>query len=426
MKRIWLYLLGLVMLAACSDEIPEKPTPEVKPAEERTVMSYMVASDLGNYMKYNLIDMYKGLSLRKEKTTLLVFYSPSSYDEDLDGPTILKFVADGKGKINGKNPIPFAELEIKDKDRCSDAPAKVDPIIKQAELFPSKNADENAVDPLVMQRVIKEMTELAPSQSYGLLMGSHGTGWLPGKPVNGRSFGEEGGKNIDVPELAITLQKAFAGKKLDYILFDACMMSNAEVAYELRDVTDYMIASVLESPALGFPYFSFFDALYEDEVDYQYICDQYVKTNIELNSWGTCAVVDCKQTEALAGWVKNALVANAEGLTKDFPAKVIQYGRAPSFNNFSFDLVDVFRQLTGKESAELNQLMRKVVIAKNCIENKPSNFPYVTVDKNRYCGLGMYIPFITGDKLINNVSWDEFYIESFGWSKAVAWKNFKN
>ena len=425
MKKIWFILVSVLMLAACSDDVPENKKPEEKPAEERTVMSYMVASDLGNYLKYNLIDLYKGLSQRKEKTTLLVFYSPSSDDTSLYGPTILKFVADGKGNINGKASIPFSELEIEDKKYYTDAPAKADKIIKQAELFPSKNLDENAVDPLVMQRVIKEMTDLAPAKSYGLLMGSHGTGWLPGKPVKGRSFGEEDGHNIDIPELANTLQKAFAGKQLDYVLFDACMMSNVEVAYELRHVADYMIASVLESPALGFPYFSFFDAMYQKEIDFQYICDQYVKTNIQLNSWGTCAVVDCKQTEALAGWVKNALMANAEGLTDDFPAKAIQYGRANYFNNYSFDLVDVFRQLTGKESAELNQLMQKVVIAKNCIEQDASKFPYVTIDKDRYCGIGMYLPFITGNKSTSKVSWDDYYITSIGWSKAVGWENFK-
>ena len=41
------------------------------------------------------------------------------------------------------------------------------------------------------------------------------------------------------------------------------MMGTAEVFYELRNATHYCIASVMETPAAGFPYNRFFTGLYE-------------------------------------------------------------------------------------------------------------------------------------------------------------------
>ena len=45
------------------------------------------------------------------------------------------------------------------------------------------------------------------------------------------------------------------GPDFDYILFDACLMSQVEVAYELRDTADYLILSPAEVMSAGFPYF---------------------------------------------------------------------------------------------------------------------------------------------------------------------------
>ena len=420
MKRWWLCVVSLLLLAACSDEIPETPKLQVK---GRTMLSYIVSSDLDNYLKANVIDMYKGLSARKDSTTLLIFYSPSSRDISLDGPSILKFVADGKGKINGENIIPLTELEVRDKKYCTDAPRKADPIIRQAIVFPSHNSDENATDPQVMERILKEMTKIAPSDSYGLVMGSHGTGWIEGKPVNNRSFGEEDGYNINIPELGLVLKNAFSGNKLDFILFDACMMANAEVAYELRDVTDYMIASVLESPALGFPYLSFFDQLYEEKVDYQFICDQFVEVNRKNDSWGTVAAVDCSKMQMLADWVKEALANTYPQWQGDYFEKVQQYGHG-HFKYFSFDVVDFFRQLNGEAPSDLLQIMNQVVIAKNCLSGPEHKFGNLEIEGDKFCGIGMYIPYLFSSETYRK-NWDEYYESSIAWYNAVEWMNYR-
>lgn len=417
MKRLWMFLVGLLLLTACSDEIPEAPNYGGK-VEGRTMLAYLVSNngggDLDNYLKYNVVDMYKGLAESRDSAVLLVFYRPKPTDATLQGPSILKFVADGKGRINGKEPIPANQLNID--ENFSNAQQVANLVINRAEVTSCTKNALVATDPKVMTEVLQEMIKMVPSTSYGLTMGSHGTGWLEAPKVMGRSFGDDGGYSINLPELATSLKEAFNGQKLDFILFDACMMANAEVAYELREVTDYVIASVLETPVYGFPYSQFFDELYATDINFKRICDEFIAFSIVNEVWGTCAAIDCKQMESLATWLKGNLPLYKAQLTTDLPRSVIQYGRRPQFGDFSFDVVDLFRQLSGKEPAELKALMDKVVVAKNCIENDASQFPYVVVDKDRFCGIGMYLPY-----LVNKPRWDTYYMESLAWPKAINW-----
>ena len=405
MKKIWFYLIIVMLLVSCSDEIPENPAK----TEGRTLLAYIVSNnnpnaDLDRFLKANVVDMYKGLSASKESKTLLVYYRPKIGDKSLESPSILKYVTDGKGKINGRKVLSEDKINV------------ADLVINEAEIHPYEN--HVATDPKVMVRVLQDMVKLAPSDSYGLTMGSHGTGWLPGNPVKGRSFGDDSNYNINIPELANSLRSAFAGKQLDYVLFDACMMANAEVAYELRDVTDHIIASVLETPVYGFPYSRILSDLYSKDVDYQQICDEFIEFNRQQDAWGTCAVIDCSKMDKLAAWVKVNLAAYKDRYVPNFYKQVFQYG-GPYFRNYSYDVVDVFRQLKGEEPTDLQFLMTEVVIAKNCLEGPLYEFGGVVIDKNRFSGMGMYLPF-----QIRKSSWDSYFISSLAWAKAVEWNNY--
>ncbi len=68
-------------------------------------------------------------------------------------------------------------------------------------------------------------------------------------------------RNVESPklymnpkELGKAVRDALQGKKLDMIGIDACSMSMLEVAYELKDCADFMIASQQEVPDASFPY----------------------------------------------------------------------------------------------------------------------------------------------------------------------------
>jgi hypothetical protein len=110
-------------------------------------------------------------------------------------------------------------------------------------------------------------------------MWSHADGWLPSSNTNytrsafnapptisplsfGIDVGEHGNMYSDTSGDGITLgaqmniadmAKAIhdSGLHLTYIFFDACLMQCVEVAYELRNVTDYLIASPISIAAAG-------------------------------------------------------------------------------------------------------------------------------------------------------------------------------
>lgn len=74
---------------------------------------------------------------------------------------------------------------------------------------------------------------------YMLILADHGLGW---RGVCWDEIQDPQGKAcITLPELKSTLSSI--GKKFDIIAFDACLMGMCEVAYEIKDFADYMIAS---------------------------------------------------------------------------------------------------------------------------------------------------------------------------------------
>lgn len=115
--------------------------------------------------------------------------------------------------------------------------------------------EQNSASPTVMASILYDMTSLYPAQSYGLALWSHGYGWLPEpgniKTIKTRWFGQDGSNYMSISDLAEALATA---PKFDYILFDACFMDGVEVAYELRNCADYLVASPAEVLAQGFPY----------------------------------------------------------------------------------------------------------------------------------------------------------------------------
>ena len=66
-----------------------------------------------------------------------------------------------------------------------------------------------------------------------------------------KSFGAEGGKNMEIYELAEGIPDEY---HFDFLLFDVCSMGGIECVYELRDKADYIVASPAEVLVAGFPY----------------------------------------------------------------------------------------------------------------------------------------------------------------------------
>ena len=423
MKK-WLYTLLVIVLAACSNEIPEQ-----QPAKRsgRTVLAYLIsnnkAGSLDTYLRDNVIDMYTALGNMKESCTLLVFYRPYTGDAPLSKPTLMSFYADGRGNINNVAALTGSDLTF-------------DAVCRIAQKKEYTMNSQIATDPAVMEEVFADMQTVAPSDSYGLILGSHASGWMKGTSVPTKAFGDDDGYNIDIPDLADVLKNSFS-EKLDFVLFDACMMGTAEVGYELRETTSYCIASVMETPVYGFPYDQILPYLYSENVDYSAVCHEFISFNKTKDAWGTCAVMDCSQMENLASAVKAKLSEWQDALSSVSMRNVQQYG-VNSYKYFSYDVLDFFRELGRKsgvvKTTDLNEAIASVqsalnqaVIAKDCLSGVDYDFDGLVIDGTRFCGIGMYIPREYNHYELNTVSynWNDYYKQSISWYRAAGWADLK-
>ena len=121
----------------------------------------------------------------------------------------------------------------------------------------------NMGDPNVLKDFVSWAISYYPANHYMLVIWNHGGGWRSAKvtskvnPLKEVSCDEDsGGDCITIPELRSALAQVTAtlGRKLDVLGFDACLMGTIEVAYNLREYADYIIASEFTIPGTGWDY----------------------------------------------------------------------------------------------------------------------------------------------------------------------------
>lgn len=146
-----------------------------------------------------------------------------------------------------------------------------------------KNSRINSADPAVLRTFINSVTHGDsptgvddPNHHYGLILWCHGPELLldAEQPRKNRSGARLDGKYLTPAKLGealkstklLTKRPLKAGtrrkkeavgdysRKLDFIAFDACSMSMVEVASELQDYADFMIASQDDVPDQSLPY----------------------------------------------------------------------------------------------------------------------------------------------------------------------------
>lgn len=230
--------------------------------------------------------------------------------------------------------------------------------------------------------LFSEVMTLAPASRYGMVVGCHGLAWVPVQgqrsarkrlgsqerideednlykeeridkeelyneeridkegddlmhfevqgPVTTRFIGGTYPETqIETTDLADAM--ADAGLHTEYILFDACYMSSVEVAYELKDVTHYLIASPTEVISYGFPYITMGKHLLGTP-NYKGIADSFISFYSSYYlPYGTVAVTDCTQLDALAA-IAQQINAAAEEPTNAASAKQINAAAEGKFN----------------------------------------------------------------------------------------------
>lgn len=277
--------------------------------------------------------------------------------------------------------------------------------------------------------ILNEVRQNAEALNYALIIGAHGCGWscaddwinYPNQaksfntqqtlsydtPFSGIQFGTDPDNpttrffgSVDRKENSIDLSTLVegikqSGIKMQYILFDVCYMGNVETAYELKDVTNYLIASSSEIIAKGIPYRSMWSYLNGTTPNYSSLVNGIVNFYKNSNApYCNMAAIDCRQLDALANVMKE--INQKYTLDTTIPLDSIQPldGFLP---HLSYDMavyVDSLRPNGYLKEQFSNQLKKTVKAAAHtdCAYTALRQYPEVTIKIKNYCGLSISDP----------------------------------
>lgn len=430
MKKILWVLLFSLSLFACDKEEVDVP----QKYAGRTVLAFFWAdNNLNSDLLLNIGTMLQGMQSVTDSTALVVYWDGNSTNKEWKDPCILQFFSNGRGEINGVSakvvtPLLQEVANIYDqyikycKGVGGSKPGNLSAVYSLLEIGTREKtySSQISTDKKVMQAVVADMLACVPSDSYGIVLGSHGSGWLPNLSGSERSIGQDGAitNTICIPELAEALQAANP-QKFDFVLFDACMMSHAEVCYQLRNATDYCFASVLDVPACGFPYGKVMSYLYKGNLnDYlSAVCDVYTNT-FEGGLWGTMSAVDCRQMENLANATRDVLLAHQADLKRVNTSNLQEYGRKSSWYGNAYDVVQYVKTLCGGEvPATFAEQFGKTILYTSYVSDYKGI--YYKIDGESYCGMGMYIPNSSTSGKYG--FWNDYFKSSIAWYQAAGW-----
>jgi hypothetical protein len=384
--RTWLFsfllFTGLVLTSCTSEELIKNPS--------RTLLVYMAAdNNLSSFAYDNIKQMLLGAEGDNLNGGNLLVYLDSSSEP----PQLFQIKKGLDGKV-------------------------------EKELI--RNYDNrNSVSIEVMQSVLAEVfdNEAYRADSYGLLLWSHGTAWLPAD-LNSylRSYGQDKSDFMEIYEL----QEALGERKFDFIIFDDCYMANVEVAYTLRKNADYILASPTEVLAPGLPYHQIIKYLFSreslpntlskaGETFYTFYEEQQAGSSYPKSA--TIALVKTSGLEALSGICREILRGKEETIFELQIANIQLFERLGKPNHSLFDFADYIKQLaTDEQYARFEKALNEVVpykkttdIAYYANEGDISGFP---IDRERFCGITSYVPQRQLEKLNN-------WYKQLDWYKAV-------
>lgn len=361
LKKLTLFILALAFLSSCAitDELPTE--------KKRTLLVYMAGNNtLGlNSAKSNIYSMATDIRNGMNDYNLLVFVD-----------------------IQGTTPV-LMHLHGNEMDTLAQYPGK------------------SSLDPKVFGDVIDYVVDNWKADTYGLLMWSHGTGWLPTKQLHylapnlkytqTRSFGQEANPDQSATPKYRCMElddmvSAIPDGVFDFIAFDACYMGNIEVAYALKNKARYIISSCYEIWSYGFPYHIVTrELLFGNLVK---VCREFHKYYDAQPGNGRMAGISLVKTEYLdevASGFKEIVAGKSDTISRMKTDDIQRFDRFK--NHVFYDLEDVAEHIC--DNAQ--QLADFKASLERCIQFKIST-PYVfygesdyfTID--RYCGMSVYIP----------------------------------
>lgn len=402
---VFLYIAVTCLFAACKHE-----EEEIEVRHGRTVLAYMVGeNDLFVDVMRDVQEMLFGMkNAHFGKDDKLVIYV-----DDLEKPRIYTIT---------KSHIPTLILE-------------------ETPEF-TYNTERNSASASQLAEVVDYVMKKHPNDSYGLVLGSHGSGWIPSTypgdylSAKRRSFAIDNGKNnnsqsgnrMNITDMARELEKRC---KFDFIFFDACFMQNIETDYELRNCAKYIIGSPAEIPGPGADYSTMMDAMFEPEDYAQRIVDAYHETYCDNNFYGV--IMSAVNTSALEGfaaymkdWVRkpeiNILSSDYSNNLNYFSYDKLWYkGEMPDQYDIKGLAMALTSSLPEEAYAEWEQEFNKLIVQNKFTSTWFSGYTNnnFTVIPEQCGGVSMFLPLKKYSRYGN-------YLESIldtEWGKLL-WENY--
>lgn len=261
MKKYIFAICLLAGFASCHHD--DDDTPEDNRAK-RTILVYMAAeNNLSSFCTKDLDEMMAGSLALEEDQNLIVYV-------DKANSSTTPFLARVKGG------------EI------------VDTLLMKEGV---------AADPSILESVIRTTKDHYPAKSYGLVLWGHASGWIVSNSdtisqplsrgdIRQKAYGGSTGDNtssssgkywMNIVPMAQAINNALGSDKFKFILSDCCNLACIEVAYELRNATEYFIGSPAEIPDLGALYEITIPDLFNESDDfYVQVIKNYYDSYLEI------------------------------------------------------------------------------------------------------------------------------------------------
>lgn len=334
------------------------------------------------------------------------------------------------------------------------------------------NKEQDSADSTVMLATLKEMILNYPSDHYALVLWSHGSGWSPRKKTideiteryvnsaarQARAFGIDNGVNsysepgsygMNISSVKWVLEKL--GVKMDYILWDACLMQGIETAYELRGLTDWIIGAPTETPGTGAPYdlavkglcnadmpaiLEAYEKYYDDETAYTH---KFPLSIIKTSELDALAKATAPYIEKYFFSKDNVpAIVNTAQVYSPRKFLLISGNEVAIGTPIAYDMASIMAGvLSSDEYTEWKKQLDKAVPYKTVPTQywmsslSPSDYGYDfrhLTDPEHYCGISMNVPQSNYDIYrINNTYvlylWWNTYYRTMSWWKAGGWNN---
>lgn len=292
------------------------------------------------------------------------------------------------------------------------------------ETYPSLDS----ADPENMKSVITDIARMYPAESYGLICFSHASGWLPQGALSdptGYSTGssaapepasilQDGSGEMALEDFAEAIRLP-GGIKYDFIAFEACYMAGIEVAYELKDAANSLIASSAEILSPGFEscYEECLYMLYEKDPDIACFAKAY------FDHWNsmqgamrsaTISAIDLSHIGQLAEET-GRLIDEGTYLISD-PSGIQHFNR--NHHHLFFDLTEYLEAVMGEgketDMERYRNILAKTILYSNATASFMQGYPY-SFNIETSCGLTTYIMQPELTKLNDDYTRTSYYSE---------------